>query len=219
MNSERVWLIVNPKSAGGRTGRDLEELEREVAKRFSQATLTTTRGPGDAEVRAKEAVQAGAEVVVAVGGDGTANEVVNGLRDAPASTVMAVLPAGTGSDLVKTLRMPTRMDHALDLVARGGGRAVDVVDLELGAERRPRRCINVAGFGVNGEVVARANRSSKRLGGTATFLWATATALATYVAPTVRIEWEAADGRSDGWSGRLSAAFLALVRRSGPEAA
>ncbi|MFT4622901.1 MAG: diacylglycerol kinase (ATP), partial [Myxococcota bacterium] len=181
MNAEDVCFVVNPRSAGGRTAARLNELEREVARRFSNATVQLTRGPGDAEARARDAVRDGASVVVAVGGDGTASEVVNGLAGAPSATVFAVLPAGTGCDLVRTLEMPRDLGACLDVIASAPARPVDVVEVQATTPGGvvKRRCINVAGFGVNGEVVARANRSRKLLGGKLTFLLSTARAMAT----------------------------------------
>ncbi len=211
MNEEPIAFIINPRSAGGRTGRRLDKLQASIRARFASAEVLLTRSMGDAENRAREAISGGAKVVVAVGGDGTASEVVNGLVDAPQGTVFAVLPAGTGCDLVKTLRMPRDLDASLDVVARERERPVDLLEVtsHVNGEPRARRCINVAGFGVNGDVVDRANRSSKRLGGKVTFLWSTLQSLAGWRAPIVRVEWLDDRDQSGEWEGPLWAAFMA----------
>ncbi len=75
----RPFLIVNPASAGGRTGRHFDAIARAVRAELGEFECAFTKGRGDAVRLAREAVRAGGELVVAVGGDGTASEVIDGL--------------------------------------------------------------------------------------------------------------------------------------------
>src|SRR5690606_36884906 len=130
------------------------------------------------------------------GGDGTVNETVNGLFDGETprnpEVVFTVVPAGTGSDLKRTLRIPKDTAEAMAVAAHGETRSSDVAALRFErADGSPgaRICVNVAGIGLNGQVVDRANRSSKRLGGKVTFLAATVQTLATYSPSEIQLRW------------------------------
>lgn len=212
----RVCVVVNPRSGGGRTARRLGEIERAVAAAFPSYEIRRTEASGHATALAREAADQGFDLVVAVGGDGTASEVVNGLvadgvrrRE---GTAFGVVNAGTGGDLVKTLRMPRALDAAFAQLAARAPRPIDLLRLRYrgpdGADHE-RICVNVTGWGLNGEVVRRANHSSKRWGGRITFARAALTTFRDCRPLPVRTEWVAADGTEGQWSGPLLAAFLA----------
>lgn len=212
----RTCLIANPRSGAGGTGRRLDALRRAAdAELGADWELWQTEGPGHASELARRAALAGFGRVVAVGGDGTASEVVDGLfdDDRPVRPVVfGLVHAGTGGDLRKTLNVPADPREALAVLRTAAPRPTDVLWTSLvgpDGARRVRRCINVAGFGMNGEVVERANRSSKRWGGRWTFLEATARTVATYRPSPVRISWEDADGGQGEWVGPLASAFVA----------
>ncbi len=216
-DQERLCLVVNPHSAGGGTGRRLDALRRAADRWFTAWEIRETQGPGHATAVAAEAVAHGFDVIASVGGDGTASETVNGLFEHGVArrpgVVFGAVPAGTGSDLVRTLGMPRELDAALAALATGSTRASDVLDVHVtphgGGALLRRACINVLGFGINGEVVQRANRSAKRLGGTLTFLGASLGAMASYAPPQVDLKWTDAEGDDRAWSGPVMAAFVA----------
>jgi len=112
----RTVLIVNPKSQGGRLGKRWKELADTIGRAFPFEEAIT-QGPGDATRLTREALRGGAERVVAIGGDGTINEVVNGFFDeaglaiAPAAS-FAVIPFGTGGDFRRTVNMPVGLADA-----------------------------------------------------------------------------------------------------------
>lgn len=208
-------LIANPRSGGGATERRLPEI-RDAAAVLGRFELQTTQGSGHATTLARQAVDDGYDRIVAIGGDGTANEVVNGLFDGAAvrrpGVAFGMVHAGTGGDFVKSLRTPAGLPESFARLAAAEPRPIDVLHLSfVGHDGAPmeRIGINVVGFGMNGAVVDRANRSSKRWGGRATFLAATIATLRTYEPVQVRISWTDAAGGTDAWSGRLSAAFVA----------
>jgi diacylglycerol kinase (ATP) len=214
--TDRARFIVNPHSAGGATGKRVDALRRSIDRYFAQADVVMTEGPGHASELATHAVADGVGVVVAVGGDGTASETVAGLFDGKKprrhGVVFTVVPAGTGSDLIKSLGMPKDLDDAVRLAAFGPDRDGDAVHhqfIDDSGSLTERIGINVTGFGMNGDTVARANRGSKRLGGTLTFLGATLGSLARYSAPMVDTTWTTADGGEGEWSGKLLSCFIA----------
>jgi len=118
---------------------------------------------------AEAAGKAHAALLVVIGGDGTVNEVVNGVAGTEAE--IAVLPCGTGQDFGRTHGIPSHFDDAVRLALDGGTRTIDLGRVECeGAE--PRFFANVASAGMSGAVARRANSMTKALGGRATFFYA-----------------------------------------------
>jgi diacylglycerol kinase (ATP) len=114
------------------------------------------------------AAAAGDALLVVVGGDGTLNEVVNGVVGTGAE--IAVLPAGTGQDFARTHGIPSRFDDAVRVALEASARTIDLGRVELADETR--YFANVGSAGMSGAVARRANGMSKRLGGRATFYYA-----------------------------------------------
>jgi YegS/Rv2252/BmrU family lipid kinase len=154
-----------------------------------------TRAVGDAVVLARRASEAGRRLVVAVGGDGTASEVVDGLVLGGARPHFGFIPCGSGGDLRRTLAIPDDLPGAARLLAGSGSRTIDLGRLELtGHDGRPlvRHFVNVASCGITAVVADHVNRSSKPLGGALAYQVATARALLTWRDPRVR--WRADGG-------------------------
>lgn len=217
---DRLCLIVNPRSAGGATGRRIGALKDAAARHFLRWEIRETRHPGHGAALAAAAVEDGFTLICAVGGDGTANEVVNGLIDgdvARGSAAFSVVPAGTGSDLIRTLRVPRDLDDALSTLARAEDRPSDLLAVTCDGDNGPVRriCVNVTGFGLNGDVVSRVNASSKRLGGGITFLSSTLRALASWSPPRVVVRYTERDGAEREWEGELNGGFLANAQYCG----
>jgi YegS/Rv2252/BmrU family lipid kinase len=198
-------LVVNPAALRGRGAEDLDALSRALEAELGAFDRAFTSGPGDAVRLAREASAAGAPLVVAVGGDGTASEVVDGLLGAPPpAAAFGFVPRGTGGDLARTLGLPRDAAAAARLLARGEDRACDAGRVEhLGHDGAAavRHFVNVAGFGLAGRVVALKGRIPRALGGRATYLLAGAAALVGWV--DARIAWRADGGawREDSVSG------------------
>jgi diacylglycerol kinase (ATP) len=140
-----------------------------------EGTTLFSERPGHLIELAAQAARDGAELVVSVGGDGTLNEVVNGLVRAGASTELATIPLGTGMDFVRTYGIPTRFDDAVRTALEGTTRTIDVGRVSYrewsGAEAE-RYVANVGSVGMSAAVAQRANGMSKALGGKATFFYA-----------------------------------------------
>lgn len=197
-------VIINPASAGGRTARDWPRVQRCLVDAGVEFEPRMTSATGDATRLAREALREGFTRVVAVGGDGTLNEVVNGFFD-PQSTepinpqaVLGMLPSGTGGDFRKSVGIPHGHAAASALLARGDVRVVDLgrIDYHGGGAPAPRWFINIADCGIGGDVVRRVNASRKARGGTVTFLYHSLAALATFGSRMVRVEID--DERFEG---------------------
>jgi YegS/Rv2252/BmrU family lipid kinase len=121
---------------------------------------------------AKASVRASRPLVVAVGGDGTLNEVVNGFfhngAPIPTTTRMAMVPLGTGGDFRRTLRIPLDPHKAIEVLKSGVPRRLDVGCVTYqgnDGNTQVRHFINIADAGYGGDVVHRVNAGKKRSGG------------------------------------------------------
>jgi YegS/Rv2252/BmrU family lipid kinase len=171
----RTVFLVNPASAGGSTGRRWPEMAHRAAVRGLAGDALLSEGPGELAGLAKEAVRRGAELLVAVGGDGTVHEVVNGIAEAD-GVELAVIPRGTGRDFVRTYGIPGDLDDAIDVALGGDVREIDagLVTFRTWAGNEGRAYFaNVASAGISGAIAKRANESSKASGGRIAYYWAT----------------------------------------------
>jgi diacylglycerol kinase (ATP) len=178
MDDGRVVFVVNPASANGSTRRRWPEIARLAAERGLGGETLFSERPGHAADLAHRAARDGARLVVAVGGDGTVHEAVNGLMrvEAERRPELATIPRGTGKDFARSFRIPGGAEEALAVARDGAVRIVDVGRAAFTArDGTPRESYfaNFGGAGISGAVAARANTSSKALGGKASFFWAT----------------------------------------------
>lgn len=170
----RTCIILNPNAG---SVDDLARI-REVLGGRAGSEVRTTAAAGDAERLAAAAVRQGCELVVAAGGDGTLNEVVNGLAEGFGRVCLGLLPLGTGNDFARTIGVPADLEPALEVLAAGRTRRVDVgrVDLrdaeaatgEAGARRR--LFINVSAGGFAGAVNERMDDEVKSRWGPLAYL-------------------------------------------------
>lgn len=117
--------MANPAAGRGRTAKRLVELEKILAQRPSlNAVVRVTEYPGESVVIARTAVEKGARIVAAMGGDGTVSEVATGLMGS--ETALALLPTGTGNDFARSLGIPLALEAAVKLLSSGRIAPVDV---------------------------------------------------------------------------------------------
>lgn len=150
----RLCVIFNPTARGERAARALRQL-RGVGE---SCALKPTQAAGAARLLAAEAVREGYETVVAMGGDGTVHEVVNGLADAPEGlerTRLAVLPVGTVNVFARELGIPFHFQRAWEIAARGREQQVDLPTMEFQtrAGREQRWFVQMAGCGLDARAV------------------------------------------------------------------
>ena len=158
------------------------------------ADVRMTKAFGEATRLAREAAQSGYQMVVAVGGDGTVNEVLNGLFEngvpLDGRTVLGIVPLGSGCDLARTLGITAETSPVLKPPGRSSTRRIDVGKVEftdLQGKRRTRLFINIADLGAGGLVVEKANKAPAILGRRPNYVWGILTAALVYRARLIKI--------------------------------
>jgi len=193
-----ILFIVNPKSRSGEAIKIWEKkILPQVLMFFPDANWVFTTRQYEASLLAYSAKKRGYDIVVAVGGDGTINEIVNGLlgnqllnsnpsnfpeifgsplklnnlTDNNSTPSLAFIPLGTGSDFIKSIGIPKNINKALTIIKQRKSIITDVGYIEFQNESfHPRYFINIAGCGANGETVKRLNESDKKFGKRGAFL-------------------------------------------------
>lgn len=214
----RTAVIVNPAAGAGRSERHWprrRELLRRALGAFEE--LVTARR-GHATALAREALAAGAERVIAVGGDGTWHELVNGYLETPeparARAALGLFPAGSGCDFARHMGFPRDDAAVAGLLAAGKLARVDAVEARVSREGGGEalvRLTNMAAFGLGGEVAVAVERAGKALGGTLSYLLASLRLILTSRARPYALEL---DGRALPET-RLHAAILANTSTTG----
>lgn len=146
--ARRVQIIANPIAGGGQGAKLAPELARQLEARGLHADLHLTSAAGDARARARELDPDAWFAVAAVGGDGTINEVANGLRDP--SLRLAILPLGTANVLACELALCPDPVRAAEIVDEG-----HTIDAAVGLVDGDRRFLLFAGYGIDGAMVHR----------------------------------------------------------------
>jgi YegS/Rv2252/BmrU family lipid kinase len=160
----KILVIFNP-TAGMRRRARLDRILTHIRSHGAAVTLHETTARGDAERTAREAPGGEFDVIVAAGGDGTINEVINGLagRDMP----LGIIPLGTANVLAAELDLPNDEDGLARTIALGRTHAVTL------GEVNGRRFIQMAGVGFDAHVVAAVDTGMKRLVGKLAYVWET----------------------------------------------
>lgn len=176
-------LVVNPV-AGGRAFRSIDRLEELLRKKVSLKTLVT-RNRGDAESFAREL--SGKDTIIVAGGDGTINEVINGLlisdnTEASKKPSIAVIPLGTANVLANELSIPGRVEDAVHLAITGVPRNVSLGRIN------GRYFSLMAGIGFDGETVLGVSSRIKRLSGKGAYILSGIINLLRYNPPIVNIK-------------------------------
>jgi diacylglycerol kinase (ATP) len=173
------FFVVNLHSADGRTVAVWSELQAALQDALGSVEFALTRGSMHAAELTADALRKGSDLIVAVGGDGTLNEVLNGyfvagvpLREGAA---LGYVPSGTGSDFARTLGLfGLSVPEQVDRLCNGRIRLLDCGQVRfLGSGPQPRATsrlfLNESSLGFSAETVNNVNRASKRFGGKASF--------------------------------------------------
>ncbi len=178
--AKNTMVIVNPASGNGKTRNNWPDIKNNLEKAGLEFDFAHTTCRFEATYFVREALKNGYETIVSVGGDGTLNEVVNGFFDNGVminqSAKLGIIPGGTGGDFIRTLDYPKDYIEACQVIARGQSELIDLGKVNFfnhNASPISRYFINVAGFGLDGAVVDRVNRTSKFFGGFLSFLYGT----------------------------------------------
>jgi YegS/Rv2252/BmrU family lipid kinase len=196
--SDKTAFLVNPASDGGATGKRWPEIARRAADRGLTGDAFLSERPEHLAELAREAAVGGARLIVAVGGDGTVNEVVNGIAGVD-DVELAVVHRGTGGDFVRTFDIPHSLDGALDVATANTTRQIDLGRATYHSWAGPEATqwfANVASAGMSGAVAKRVNETGKALGGKASYAWSTVAVFARWknVELTVTVDGEKRGG-------------------------
>lgn len=190
----KVKAIVNPKSANAETGWKWPQIKAEMEKLLGPVDAEMTTGPDIGTLQTRMAIENGYDLIVAVGGDGTVQDVANGFfeHDQPVSdkAVLGIVPMGTGKDLVKTLKIPGDWQEAVTRLKTGKTLTIDLGKYTCRSTRGgdiTKFFTNIADFGVGGETVARVNQTTKIFGGKISFFIGAARSLFAYKNKKVRL--------------------------------
>jgi YegS/Rv2252/BmrU family lipid kinase len=181
MTSDRALAIVNPVAGKGAGKRIAPRLAAELARAGIRADIELTPAPGEAARLASMAVEEGYGRVIAVGGDGTANEVANGLVDT--DVALGLYPIGSGNDLARVLGYPRRRSQIVEFLSRARERRIDV------GEVNGRIFLNAAGVGIDGHVAERVIASTRVVGPTLGYFVGALVSIATYRPRQMRIRF------------------------------
>jgi YegS/Rv2252/BmrU family lipid kinase len=173
----RICIIINPAARGAKA-----RLAR-LRKIAHGAVIKATIGPGDAEAQAERAVEQGYETIVAAGGDGTVNEVLNGIGDEPdgfAKTRLGVLPLGTVNVFARELKIPLRLEHAWKVLKRARATQIDLARADFLDEGKSaaRYFMQLAGAGLDARAVELVSWKLKKNAGPLAYVVAGLQALA-----------------------------------------
>ncbi len=215
-----LTLVVNPVSGKGKVAAALPRIRATLDELGLDHEIRVTAAPGEATRIARQTLEAGARFVVAVGGDGTIHEVVNGMMgvDGPIrpDAVLGAVAAGSGSDFVRTFDLPGDAVRACAHLAGDATRPLDVakvmyVDHSSGREA-VRYFTNIAEVGLGASTVARSARLPRAIGRARYFLgfWMT---LPGFRPCRVRIDGD--DAGADTWEGRAFNVVVANGRYFG----
>lgn len=142
---KRARIIYNPTSGREIFKRHLPDVLVRLEKAGYETSCHATTGAGDATEAARKAVEREFDLVVAAGGDGTINEVVNGIADQDYRPKLAIIPVGTTNDFARAIGVPRSIEGACDIIANG-----EAVPIDIGSvtnEGKTRYFINIAGGG------------------------------------------------------------------------
>jgi len=223
--ARRTIVILNPYSGRGHGGRIKAVVQDALKTAGIDYDYVETKAQGQGIELARQAVEDGYDTLIAVGGDGTVNEVVNGLARGTAqgettqrerSVKLAIVSVGSGNDFAHTLGIAQEPAKAVKAIARGTSRACDLghVVIHTAGTTIERYFNNNFGIGLDPEVTLESFKI-KRLNGIALYGVAALRALWKYKAPPMHLRWETATGEMGEWHAPLLLASIGNTPRSG----
>lgn len=208
MSTDKAKVIVNPVASGGKVGKRWPELRDILTRGGLQFEAELTQRQGHATEIAQRALADGFRYIVSLGGDGTTNEVLNGLvvdGRIPEDVVLSIIPGGTGSDFVRVVGIPRDPVQACQVTLGHNTRRIDLGEIRCQKDGQAitRYFVNVAGLGFDSEVCERVNRMNKRISGTLPYLTSLVLTLFAYHNKDVELTY---DGQS--LSGRFNSVIV-----------
>ena len=178
LSAADVVLIVNPTAGRGEAGRQVPEIRRLLGAAADEWAWRFTEKSGDAALMARAAAEAGARMVVAVGGDGTLHEVANGVLGSGA--VVGLIPYGTGNDFARSLGLYGSLETACKTLTQGRVKKVDIGLIEGEGTGGPRHFLVLAGTGFDARTAQTVNSGIRFLSGPLAYVWGAISTLWTF---------------------------------------
>lgn len=157
-NGNLPLVIVNPHSASGSTKDNWPGIASDLRAHFGAYNVAFTKAAGDGIMLAERACFSGRKFIIACGGDGTINEVANGILQSGLDVELGVMPSGTGGDFRRTLKMPLSPREAARALRDGDVKRIDVGRVTFQSrddETASRYFLNVSSFGLAASVIER----------------------------------------------------------------
>ncbi|MFQ6108021.1 MAG: diacylglycerol/lipid kinase family protein [Candidatus Aminicenantales bacterium] len=162
----KTQVIVNPESNKGRTKRRWKQIKEALKTFLKEFRYEFTEKPLQAIEISRTAIKEGTELIVGVGGDGTINEIANGFYEDQKiinpQTVLGIVPSGTGCDFTRSLNIPVNLKKALHVITQAPSSWIDIGRVRYrghSGDEEERYFLNVADFGIGGEVVKKVNEN------------------------------------------------------------
>ncbi len=123
--NKRALVIVNPRAGVKKSKKDMFEIVDRLSQKGYSVSVQTTAQPGDGARFVREYGK-GQDLIICCGGDGTLNEVINGILDSKLDVALGYVPAGTTNDFARTLQLPKNAEKCMDLILSGWPHAYDI---------------------------------------------------------------------------------------------
>jgi YegS/Rv2252/BmrU family lipid kinase len=156
-------IIANPKSAAGSTRDRWSAIASDLRTHFGPYNVAFTKGPGDGIELARRGAEKGRTFIIACGGDGTVNEVANGILQSGVDVELGVFPSGTGGDFRRTIGMPNEIREAARALRTGDTKLIDVGKVSFvdhDGQSAERYFLNVTSFGLAASIIERVKGST-----------------------------------------------------------
>ena len=161
---KRARIIYNPTSGRELFKKHLPEVLEKLEIAGFETSCHATTGAGDATNAAMEAVKRGFDIVIAVGGDGTLNEVVSGISQFENRPKLGLIPMGTTNDFARAVHIPRKIEEAIDIIIAG-----DTIPVDVGLMNNEKYFINIAAGGRLTELTYEVTSKMKTILGPAAY--------------------------------------------------
>lgn len=173
-------FIVNPVAGKNSGKKAIMIIEEVMGNRGLNYNIKITNQPGDAKEWAKEAIDTSVDVIIAVGGDGTVNEVFNGMINS--NKTLGIVPAGTGNDFARTLNLPLDIKAAIEFIIEGNYTHVDAGKIN------GQLFINIASIGLDAVIAEEANKIKKVIPNKYSYILALLKGLSIFKSTNIKIK-------------------------------
>jgi YegS/Rv2252/BmrU family lipid kinase len=158
MIMDSILFIINPIAGNGRAKSLISIIKSTMEENKKKYDISITHAPKEAIKIAKEGISKGHKIIVAVGGDGTINEVATGIMRG-GKGILGIIPGGTGNDLARTLKIPENPREALRLILIGNSKKIDTCFVNNNL------FLNIASIGLDSEVIKNIWKIRSRING------------------------------------------------------